>query len=68
MLETALYPQVIRCQHKKDGKSCNNVICVKDGDVVTVKRHGREIRAFLIENHPLAIVCERCKSETKIFL
>jgi len=60
--------QVIRCQHKKDEKVCNNVICVREGDEVTVRRHGREIKTCVTGIYPVIIVCERCGGATRIFL
>jgi hypothetical protein len=60
--------EVVRCQHKKDGKVCNNVLCVRKKNVVTVRKQGREIQAFLTDLFPILIVCEDCKCVTKIFL
>ena len=59
---------VIKCQHYKEGKPCNNIICVREGNVVTVKRHGREVKACVTDFFPIIIVCERCEGVTRIFL
>lgn len=67
MVETEKKIQVIHCQHKTDGRTCQNIICVREGDVVTVKRHGREIKAIATDFFPIIIVCERCGSPTRIF-
>lgn len=68
MVEENKLVQVVKCQHKEEGKTCNNIICVREGDVVTVKRHGREIKACVTEFFPVIIVCERCGGVTRIFL
>lgn len=60
--------QIVKCQHQKEGKRCNNIICVREGDVVTVKRHGREVKACVTDFFPVIIVCERCGESTRIFL
>ena len=67
MVETVKRTQIVRCQHQKDGKTCNNIICVRDGDVVSVRRHGREIKACITDFFPVIIVCERCGEATRIF-
>ena len=68
MIETEKKVQVVRCQHQIEKKSCNNIICVREGDIVTVKRHGREIKACVTDFFPVIIVCERCGGVTRIFL
>lgn len=60
--------QIVKCQHQKEGRICNNIICVREGDVVTVKRHGREVKACVTDFFPVIIVCERCEGVTRIFL
>lgn len=61
--------QVLRCTHNKtDGKPCNNVLCVRKGDVVTVRKQGREIQACITDFFPIIIVCEDCGEVTRIFL
>lgn len=60
--------EVIRCGHQRIGKKCNNVICTRKGCVITAKRHGREIKAAVVEFFPVEIVCERCGGITRITL
>ena len=68
MVETKRNGQVVRCQHQENGKTCNNIICVREGDLVTVRRHGREIQACITDFFPVIIVCERCGEVTRLFL
>ena len=67
MVEAQKKIQVIHCQHQKDGRTCQNVICVREGDVVTVRRHGREVKALVTDFSPIIIVCEHCGAPTRIF-
>lgn len=68
MVEKKEMVQVIRCQHKNADRKCNNIICVREKNIVTVKRHGREVKACLTDSFPVTIVCERCGEITRIFL
>ena len=57
----------VRCQHEKNGKVCNNVICVRNGNIVTIRHRFREIQAITSDFFPIVIVCERCGGATRIF-
>lgn len=59
---------VVKCKHNKDGKVCNNIICVRCGEVVTVRKQGREIKACITDFFPVIIACEDCGGVTKLFL
>lgn len=57
--------KTIRCQNVRDGKVCNNIICVRDGDTLSFKRHGREISGVHITvDFPVKVKCERCGKAT----
>lgn len=56
----------IRCKGQKENKMCNNAICLKSGNKLTIKRHNRIIHISLSENQCVEIVCEKCGYKTVI--
>lgn len=59
--------RVIRCQHKTEsGKLCNNVIGVCVDDVLTIRRHGREVTGIRVDRYAVIIRCEKCGKCTEI--
>lgn len=58
--------RLVKCKGTKDGKVCNNPICVQNGKKVIMKRHNREIHIILFDGQNIEIICEKCGNKTVI--
>lgn len=56
----------IRCKGTKDNRICNNPICMKNGNKLTIRRHNREIHITLFQGQSIDVVCEKCGHKTII--
>lgn len=53
--------RVIRC------RKCGNVICVRRGNEITVRKHGRVVSGIVVtEQYPIHIGCEQCQHTNTI--
>lgn len=66
MLNSTYQTTTIRCKGKKDNKPCDNPICIKNGNKLTIRRHNREIHITLFKGQSIEVVCEKCGHKTII--